>query len=100
MKLYALREINTGLYYSRRRKDICELGADTLFISEEIRALHYRMDEFAHKLSEPVWYTALSAIEKMYDKPILEVDGITEDMIKDTASLFKFKVVPIEVKEV
>lgn len=100
MKLYALKEVNTGLYYSRRLKDICELGADTLFISDQIHAVHYRTDDFVHKLSKPVWYTTLSAIEKMYDKPILEINDITEDMIRDTASLFKFKVVPIEVKEV
>lgn len=98
MIVYALKEINTGLFYSEANKDICRLGLKTKFYTDKRLAL---VDLSYYKLPYPdcKWYTTLSAIEKMYDKPILEID-ITKDLLDDTASLFKFKVVPIEIRVV
>lgn len=98
--IYALKEINTGLFYSQKYKDIVELSIMTKFFGTKKEAYQYKKNKGPYGISLPVILTSFSAIEKMYDKPLYDIDEITEDMLRDTASLFKFKVVPIEIKEI
>ena len=97
--VYALKEINTGLFYSQKRKDIIELGLDIQFFDNNKDAMLAISKPISLGIHQPLWFTTLSAIECMYDKPIMEINNITEDMIRDTASLFKFEIVPIAIVE-
>lgn len=97
--VYALKEINTGLFYSQKHKDIVELGLDIQFFDNNLDAKLVISNPISLGMHQPLWFATLSAIERMYDKPILEIDELNEDMIKDTASLFKFKIVPIAIME-
>lgn len=99
MIYYALKEKRTGLFYSENLRDISELGPDTLLFKGAVAAIEYKHTPIVRDLSRPKWFTTLSAIERMYDKPILEIDEITDDMINDTASLFNFIIVPITIEE-
>lgn len=99
MIVYALKEINTGLFFSTIHKDVTELSRATQFFDTKKDAYTYKKNKNIHNIPTLNLLTAFSAIEKMYEKPIYEIDEVTEDMLKDTASLFKFKVVPIEIKE-
>lgn len=99
MKVYALQEVNTGLYYTKY-KDIAELSLHTLFFPKKELAEIVLKQPVSLGLTTPYWRTTLSAIEKMYDKPIMEINELTADMIRDTSSLFKFEIVAIEIKKV
>lgn len=96
--VYALKEINTGLYYDSSIKDITELSHKTKMFENKADAILFCNEVPCYCYSYPHWYTTLSAIERMYDKPIMEID-LDHDLIKDTASLFKFEVVPIAIME-
>ncbi|MCM1324201.1 MAG: hypothetical protein NC218_08560 [Acetobacter sp.] len=90
MRLFALKEVNTGLYYNENIKDIAELSVRTLFFKTKKEAYKY-LNKTLNDYQVSVWFTTLSAIERMYDLPIFLVP-LTPDLIQDTAGLFKFKV--------
>lgn len=96
--VYALKEINTGLYYDSNIKDITELSRKTKMFENKADAILFCNEVPCCGYSYPHWYTTLSAIERMYDKPIMEID-LDYNLIRDTASLFKFEVVPIAIME-
>ena len=95
---YALKEINTGLYYDSNIKDITELSHKTKMFENKADAILFCNKVPCCGYSYPHWYTTLSAIERMYEKPIMEID-LNYDLIRDTASLFEFEVVPIAIME-
>lgn len=96
--VYALKEINTGLYYDSNLKDITELSHKTKMFENKADAILFCNKVPCCCYSYPHWHTTLSAIERMYNKPIMEID-LNHDLIGDTASLFKFEVVPIAIME-
>lgn len=96
--IYALKEINTGLFYSQELKDITELSLKTKLFEKQADAILFCKEVYGCSYSYPHWYTTLSAIERMYDKPIMEVE-LNYDLLRDTASLFEFKVVTLELSE-